>query len=112
MSWATTAGINATSFCLVRRPEDSPGIGHGYKTMLDIDYSKTAGKIFDIAGEAIVLRDGQQVEVSTAELVVGDLLLIRPGSKVPVDATVEDGEPSQAQQELRARRELHRRWGC
>src|SRR5207253_1549758 len=25
-------GINATSFTLVRRPEDSPGVGHGYKT--------------------------------------------------------------------------------
>lgn len=41
---------------------------------------------------AIVLREGQQVEVPTAEVTTGDLLLIRPGAKIPVDGTVEDGE--------------------
>jgi P-type Cu2+ transporter len=41
---------------------------------------------------AVVLRDGQQVEVPTAEVVVGDLLLIRPGAKIPVDGVVADGE--------------------
>ena len=40
---------------------------------------------------AIVMKDGQQVEVPTSEVQVGDILLIKPGSKVPVDAVVEDG---------------------
>ena len=40
---------------------------------------------------AVVLKDGQEHEVPTAEVEVGDLLLIRPGGRVPVDATVEDG---------------------
>jgi Cu2+-exporting ATPase len=40
---------------------------------------------------AVVLRDGELVEVRTAEVVVGDLLLIRPGAKIPVDGTVEAG---------------------
>jgi Cu2+-exporting ATPase len=40
---------------------------------------------------AVVLRDGQPVEVPTAEVTAGDLLLIRPGAKIPVDGTVEDG---------------------
>lgn len=44
--------------------------------------------------KAVVLRDGKEVEVPTAEVQVGDLLLIRPGSKVPVDAEVVDGESS------------------
>ena len=41
---------------------------------------------------AVVLRDGEQVEIPTAEVVAGDLLLVRPGEKVPVDGVVEDGE--------------------
>lgn len=41
---------------------------------------------------AVVLRDGETVEIPTSEVQVGDLLLIRPGSKIPVDGEVEDGQ--------------------
>src|SRR6516164_4406585 len=40
---------------------------------------------------AVVVRDGEPVEIPTADVTVGDLLLIRPGAKIPVDGTVEDG---------------------
>ncbi|AII11179.1 heavy metal translocating P-type ATPase [Rhodococcus opacus] len=40
---------------------------------------------------AVVLRDGEPFEIPTAAVAVGDLLLIRPGAKIPVDGTVEDG---------------------
>ena len=36
---------------------------------------------------AVVLRDGHEVEVPTAEVRVGDLLLVRPGAKIPVDGS-------------------------
>ena len=41
---------------------------------------------------ATVLRDGEPIELPTADVVVGDTLLIRPGAKVPVDAVVTFGE--------------------
>jgi Cu2+-exporting ATPase len=41
---------------------------------------------------AVVIRDGDHIEVPTAEVVVGDLVLVRPGARVPVDGKVEDGE--------------------
>lgn len=40
---------------------------------------------------AIVLRDGQQVEVSPTEVLLGETVLIKPGAKAPVDGTVLDG---------------------
>jgi Cu2+-exporting ATPase len=48
--------------------------------------------LLDLApATALVVREGEPVEVATAELVVGDVLLIRPGAKVPVDAEVVEG---------------------
>ena len=41
---------------------------------------------------AVVLRGGQEYEVPTAEVQVGDLLLVRPGSKIPVDGVVVGGD--------------------
>jgi Cu2+-exporting ATPase len=38
-----------------------------------------------------VIRDGEPVEVTTADVVSGDLLLVRPGDKIAVDGLVEDG---------------------
>jgi Cu2+-exporting ATPase len=41
---------------------------------------------------AVVVRDGEPVEVPTDQVVVGDLLLVRPGSKIASDGVVEDGD--------------------
>ena len=41
---------------------------------------------------AVVVRDGAEIEIPTAEVRVGDLVLVRPGARVPVDGVVEDGE--------------------
>jgi Cd2+/Zn2+-exporting ATPase/Cu+-exporting ATPase len=41
---------------------------------------------------ARVLRGGREVEVAVAELVVGDVVLVRPGERVAVDGAVLEGE--------------------
>ncbi|MFL5875504.1 MAG: HAD-IC family P-type ATPase [Solirubrobacteraceae bacterium] len=51
--------------------------------------------LFDIVpAKATVLRDGDEIEVPTAEIVVGDRIRLRPGDKVPVDGRVESGSSS------------------
>jgi Cu2+-exporting ATPase len=48
--------------------------------------------LFDLAPPmAHVVRDGSERDVPTAEVKVGDVLAVRPGEKIPVDARVVDG---------------------
>lgn len=42
--------------------------------------------------KARVMRDGKEIEIPTAEVVRGDLVLLRPGDRVPVDGEVIEGE--------------------
>ncbi len=41
---------------------------------------------------AVVVRDGIESEIPTSEVAVGDLLLVRPGSRIPVDGVIAAGE--------------------
>jgi Cu2+-exporting ATPase len=43
---------------------------------------------------ANLLRDGKVVEIPTAELKVGDVILVKPGEKIPIDGVVTTGETS------------------
>jgi Cu+-exporting ATPase len=43
------------------------------------------------AKTASVLRDGREVEVPVAELAVGDVMVVRPGAKVPTDGEIVEG---------------------
>ena len=41
---------------------------------------------------ASVLREGKEVQVPTAEVVAGDIIVVRPGDRIPVDGIVTEGE--------------------
>ena len=68
-------------------------LGHWFEMRARGGANDAVRALLDLAPPmAVVLRDGEPFEVPTAEVAVGDLLLIRPGSKVPVDAEVVEGE--------------------
>lgn len=43
------------------------------------------------AKNATVLRDGSEMEISLEEVIVGDVIYVRPGEKVPVDGEIAEG---------------------
>src|SRR5436309_9266007 len=45
-----------------------------------------------VPAQARVLQDGKETLVSTSELQVGDIIVLKPGDRVPVDGTIVDGE--------------------
>ncbi len=54
--------------------------------------SQAVKKLLDLRPDtARVVRDGAEVELDLAEVVVGDLVRIRPGERVPVDGLVTSG---------------------
>ena len=54
--------------------------------------SEAITKLMDLAPKtAIVLREGEEFEVPVEEVVVGDVLVIRPGVSVPVDGVIVQG---------------------
>ncbi|MAZ40853.1 copper-translocating P-type ATPase [bacterium] len=57
--------------------------------------SESIRKLMDLAAKtAIVLRNGQEEEIPIEELVEGDIVLVRPGEKIPVDGEIIDGTTS------------------
>ncbi len=68
-------------------------LGHWFEMRARGGANDAIRTLLDLAPPmAVVLRDGGPVEVPTAEVVVGELLLVRPGAKVAVDGVVEEGD--------------------
>ncbi|MEM2146078.1 MAG: copper ion binding protein, partial [Candidatus Jordarchaeaceae archaeon] len=43
------------------------------------------------AKTAVIIRDGEEVEIPIEEVTVGDILVVKPGEKIPVDGIVKEG---------------------
>ncbi len=49
--------------------------------------------LFDLVPpKAVIIRDGKEVEVLTSDIQLGDIALIKPGDKIPVDGEITKGE--------------------
>lgn len=42
--------------------------------------------------QATVIRDGREITIPSADIVQGDIVIIRPGNKIPVDGEIIEGE--------------------
>lgn len=52
-------------------------------------------KLLDLqAKTARVVRDGQEIDIPVEEVLVGDIVVVRPGEKVPADGTIVEGHSS------------------
>ncbi len=51
--------------------------------------------LFDLVPpQTRVIRDDKEILVPTSDVVVGDIILLKPGDKIPVDGTIIEGETS------------------
>jgi len=61
----------------------------------DITIAKTGEAVRSLmeleAETARVIRDGQEMEIDIDEVCIGDLVLVKPGEKIPIDGTVKEG---------------------
>lgn len=56
---------------------------------------KSIAKLMDIRPDsATVIRDGEEIEVSPDEVEVGEIIIIKPGEKIPLDGVIIEGESS------------------
>jgi len=68
-------------------------LGHWLEMRARAGASAAIRALLDLAPPmATVLRDGRELEIPTAEVAVGDVVVIRPGNKIPVDGEVIEGE--------------------
>ncbi|MBI2717652.1 MAG: copper-translocating P-type ATPase [Rhizobiales bacterium] len=67
-------------------------LGHWLEMRARAGASDAIRKLMDLAPPmAVVARDGKEIEVPTAEVVAGDIVVVRPGGKIPVDGTIVEG---------------------
>ncbi|HEX5683809.1 MAG TPA: HAD-IC family P-type ATPase, partial [Ideonella sp.] len=67
-------------------------LGHWLEMRARAGASEAIRALMDLAPpKATVVRDGVEATVPTAEVLLGDVVLIRPGDKIPVDGEVLEG---------------------
>ena len=68
-------------------------LGHWLEMRARAGASEAVKALLNLAPpKATVVRNGTEVEVPTSEVLLGDIIIVRPGGRVPVDGDVVDGE--------------------
>ena len=70
-------------------------LGHWLEMRARSGASQAIQSLLNLAPpKATVLRDGQESEVATSDVLLDDVVVVRPGSKIAVDGVVIEGESS------------------
>ncbi|QGU95314.1 heavy metal translocating P-type ATPase [Clostridium bovifaecis] len=57
--------------------------------------SETIKKLMGLAPKnALIIQDGKEIEISIEEVEVGDIIIVKPGERIPVDGIVVEGTSS------------------
>ncbi len=68
------------------------------KTFEAVAKGKTSEAIKKLMGlqpkRALIFKDGEEVEIDIDDLNIGDIVIVKPGEKVPVDGTIVEGTSS------------------
>ena len=68
-------------------------LGHWLEMRARAGASSAIRALMDLTpARASVIRQGVEVEVPTSEVKAGEVVIIKPGNKIPVDGTVESGD--------------------
>jgi len=69
--------------------------GHWMEMRAVVGASGALGELVKlIPPKANVVKNDKVIEIDTADVKVGDILLVRPGDKIPIDGVVTDGQSS------------------
>ncbi|MFR4999990.1 MAG: heavy metal translocating P-type ATPase [Slackia sp.] len=98
------AAATVGAFAMIAFPDAEPHMAEGAAVMLfyqvgEFFQSYAVGKsrksiadMMDIAPDyAMIERDGAPVQVDPDEVAVGDIIVIKPGERVPIDGVIVDG---------------------
>ena len=67
-------------------------LGHWLEMRARAGASEAIRALMDLApATANIVREGKEIEVTTAEIAAGDTIVIRPGNKIPVDGSITEG---------------------
>ena len=70
-------------------------LGRYFEAKARIGTSEAIKKLIGLqAKTARVLKNGKEVDIPINEVVIGNIIRVRPGEKIPVDGVIEDGESS------------------
>lgn len=70
-------------------------LGRYFEAKAKAGTSEAIKKLLGLAAKtARVLRDGKEIDIPIKDVMVGDLIRVRPGEKIPVDGIIQEGQSS------------------